>query len=175
VPRSSAPDILDEIFAGDIAARKSLEKASNGFEHGYMASGDVVDLVDTVLERSFGQIRSALITACGIASTESQALLSPDYTEPRTLLPTLNVVKGELSRVDPDLPTAELPVGAVDLRWRGGEPVVTEVGGEAQIEYAWNIEALDMPPNTQFRAIAQGLRAAYVKPVPPTHQASDQN
>jgi hypothetical protein len=166
-PDKLRSQFMDEIFSGHNDVRESLEKASNGFEHGYMASGNVVDLVDPVLEPAFGLVRAALIEHCGVNHEVRDVLLSDRYSEPRTLLPPLNVVEGEISRIDPSALVPDLPVGSIDLRWEGGRPIATKEGEDVQIGFNWSVTLASASENVQFRPLRQGLRAAYVRPVKP--------
>ncbi len=156
---------LREIFNGDEDALVGLERASNGFEHGYMAPGEALSLAEPVLERSFACLRPALLRAAGVDDASVDRLLSQRYDEPRSLVPTLNVVRGELSLIDSEHPRPELDVGAIDLSWTGGQPTVVEsTGGEAQISFQWDVKVTNLPDNVQLKVTGQGMRAAYVKP-----------
>jgi hypothetical protein len=69
---------LAEIFQGEEEALNSLKRASNGFEHGYMATGAVRGLMEPILERSLTCVRSALVRASGVdEETVKSCCLTP--------------------------------------------------------------------------------------------------
>jgi hypothetical protein len=155
---------LSEIFNGDEEALTNLERASSGFEHGYMATHSVHGLMEPVSERSLACIRSALIRASGVDDAVVK-LLSDDYSEPRPLIPTLHVLEGELLRSDPSVPIKEdLPWGMIDLKWKGGKPVASEKDEDVQYAFNWEIEISNLPDNTSLRPTRHGLRAGYITP-----------
>ncbi len=154
---------LKEAFHGDEDALTALEKASNGFEHGYMAIGDVMGLLEPVLERCFGHVRRALINALGVDEFMTTKLLGGEYAEPRGLVPPLIVVKGELRRKDATKPAPELDVMAIELEWAPLESTpVKGKGGKVNVELSNDVKAVNLPENVMLSIDARGIRAAHL-------------
>lgn len=161
--------ILIEIFNGDKDVLEALEEASNGFEHGYMATSSVRERMEPVLEDALRAVRAALIRAAGVGEETVTALLCEDYDEPRPLVPPLYLLEGTLSRTDPSVPASEdLPWGAIDLKWANLEPRTAEVDGEVVFVFQPEIEISNLPENVSLTTKRSGLQASYVtaRPAP---------
>jgi hypothetical protein len=50
----------------DEEAFEAMQKASNGFEHGYLGVDEVRGLLNPVLERSMEHVRRALVATAGV-------------------------------------------------------------------------------------------------------------
>jgi hypothetical protein len=166
--QATGPDQLrgrilrDEVFAGDDAAWGALREASDGFEHGYMAVDQVRRSMEAVLERGFGLVRRALIDASDPDLEAKETLLSHDYDQPRGLVPAIHIVRGTISRKDPDQPPAEMGL-ELDLEWRSTEIVASRTeSGKLRLEMPSNIEVTGLPANTQLRVEGAGIRAAHI-------------
>lgn len=166
----NSPDALrwqylsDEIFAADADARKAMDEASNGFEHGYMAVDQVRGLLEPVLERSMGHVRRGLIAASGVTAELESRLLADKFTEPRGLVPEISFVRGRLMREDSTLPPPPMGGGDVEFEWGTLVPVATRTpGGDVNISFTWQVSPT-LPPNTTLELSGFGMRAAYMKP-----------
>jgi len=158
--------ILVEIFDGDEDVLEGLEQASNGFEHGYMATSSARERMEPVLEDALRTVRAALIRAAGVGEETVTALLSGDYAEPRPLVPPLHILEGTLSRTDLSVPANEdLPWGVIDLRWSNLEPRTAEVDGEVAFVFRPEIEISNLPENVSLTTKRFGLQARYVTAV----------
>jgi hypothetical protein len=156
----------DEIFAGDGAALDAMQNASNGFEHGYMKTPDVLGLIDSALERSMTAVRRALIGASGLADDAADTLLGGYYAEPRGIVPPIHVIRGEIARVDAALPADPT---SLDIDYPRPRAVVTSGAGESlEVELPSIITATHIPDNVQLRNLVPGLRAAYHTKVAPS-------
>ena len=159
--------ILVEIFGGREDILRALEAASNGFEHGYMATSSVRERMEPVLDDALACVREALIRAAGVDDKTVSALLCDDYSEPRPLIPELHLLEGSLSRTDDAAGSSDedLAWGVIDLTWRNVSTVATEREGE--IHYAFNaeVEVSKLPENVSLETRRYGLRAAYISPV----------
>lgn len=141
-----------------------MEAASNGFEHGYMTVGEVRGLLEPVLERSMRLVRRALIIEARVSASTRDRLVIEEYAEPRGLVPEIALVRGELARIDPDVPPPAMHGGDVELEWNTATPVATRSeDGEVEISFTYEITYSKLPPNTNGRASGFGMRAAYVK------------
>jgi hypothetical protein len=156
--------LRDEIFDGDEEAFEAVEKASNGFEHGYMAVDEVRGLLEPVLERSMGHLRRAVIAASGIEPEFERRLLADNYAEPRGLVPAIPVVFGQLSCQDPAQPLPLMAGAVVELEWNTPVPIATRTAaGDVNLSFPWTITA-KLPPNAKLDVSRFGLRAAYLQP-----------
>jgi hypothetical protein len=159
--------LKDEVFGGDQEAFDGLHAASNGFEHGYMTLDGVRGLMAPVLERSFGYIRRALISATGVDDESARRLLAERYAETRALVPAIFYVQGELSREDPALPPPVMGGAPIELEWKiSGPDAVTQPDGEVNITFVPNVTCTTLPDNTQLGISVSGIRAANIKPSP---------
>jgi len=156
--------LTDEIFGTDNDAFEATEAASNGFEHGYMAVGDVRGLLEPVLERSMGLVRRALITEAGLPDAARDRLLADEYEEPRGLVPMIAFVRGKLERVDAQLPAPEMPGADIELEWSNDRPIAERSeDGEVSISFPFEITYAKLPENTHVRSDGFGMRAAHFK------------
>lgn len=156
--------LVEEIFGGDEQPLAAMESASDGFEHGYMAVDDVRGLLEPVLERSMGYVRTALIKESGLHVSMQNRLLATDSEEPRGLVPNFSFVRGRLLREDPAQPPPRMDGAAVEFEWSTDPPVATRtVDGEVSITFSVNASPTKLPPNTKLELSGAGMRAAYVK------------
>jgi hypothetical protein len=154
--------LREEVFAGDLEALEAVRAASDGFEHGYMATTGVRDLMDKVLERSMTAVRAALVRASGVGDDVQSILLSNEYTEPRGLVPAIHFVTGELAMKD----TTKAPpdLGPLELDYPRPAPVARRTTeGKVEIDLPTTLTALHLPDNVEIRVQGGGLRAAHVK------------
>lgn len=157
--------LRNDIFGGDGAALEAMQKASDGFEHGFMSVEDVRGLVESVLEQSMGHVRRALIEASGLDPALRERLLADRYKEPRGLVPAIRFARGELSRQDPSSPPPVMEGAPVEVEWD-----VKQVGvshdSEGKVNIAWQtrVTATKLPENTTLGVHSFGMRAAHVTP-----------
>jgi hypothetical protein len=158
--------LRNDIFAGDQSALDGLYEASNGFEHGYMTMDDVRGLVEPVLERSFGIIRTALIAATGLAPGPAARLSVAAFDKPRTLAPPIFFTTGSLSRIDESIAAEPLGGAAVDVEWKLLAPVASvDATGEVVVSFPREMTIRSLPPNTKLEVTGYGMRASNVSPV----------
>jgi hypothetical protein len=156
--------LSQEIFDGDSKAFQAMKEASNGFEHGYMAVDQVRGLLQPVLERSMGHVRRALITASGVEQEAADRLLSDTYATPRGLVPVIMMVRGQLSRQDPDKQPQTMEGAPVELEWSPSPPAVTKTAdGEVHISFTDQATVKKLPSNVRLELSGFGIRAAHVK------------
>ncbi|MGI8496617.1 MAG: hypothetical protein ACR2OG_03410 [Gemmatimonadaceae bacterium] len=152
-----------DIFGGDEAALDAMEQASNGFEHGYMGIAEVRGLMESVLARSMGHVRKALITTASPTPNTTRELLSDEYAEPLGLVPVLQVLQGHLRRTDPDLSPPVMDSPAVELDWPPGPIEAARTpDGNLQVKMPATITVALLPPNTTVDIEGVGIRAAAV-------------
>jgi hypothetical protein len=162
--------LRDAIFAGDSAAFAALEKASNGFEHGYMEIADIVGLLEPVVETCFAHVRRALLSALGVEEPWMKRLLTADYEEPRGLVQALVLVTGKLRRQDPTQPLPEIGGMAVELDWGPlNLKPVPGIAGKVNIELSPTITLRKLPDNASLDITGYAMRAAHVSKAPEQH------
>lgn len=156
--------LREEIFGGDTEALENLSKASNGFEHGYMAFNEIRGLMDAILQRSMGHTRRALLAAAGVPASGQARLLAEAFEEPRALVPAVKVVRGELSLRDPEGAAPAMDGGSVELeipptRITGGQ---RDASGEIRFQVPTDVKVVQLPENVQITFTSAGMRAAHV-------------
>jgi hypothetical protein len=168
--------LRDTVFAGDLTALAALEKASNGFEHGYMEIADIVGLLEPIVESCFAHVRRALLAALGVEEPWIKRLLSTDYKEPRGLVQALVLVTGKLRRQDPTQPPPEMGGMAIELDWGPlNLKPVPGIAGKVNIELSPTITARKVPDNASLDITGYAMRAAHVSKAAENddHQSSD--
>lgn len=154
----------EEVFRSDTAALEAMETASNGFEHGYMAIHEARGLMVRVLERAMVHVRRALIETAGVDMTTQQALLANPYSEPRGLVPVLQILQGQLRRQDTAQPLPAMNSPAVELSWPAVPIEVEEdTGPDLTLKLPSNITVTLLPENTTLDINGTGLRASAIK------------
>lgn len=157
--------LREEVFHDDAAALEALKEASDGFEHGYMAVADIRGRQEPVLERAFGCLRRALVRAAGVADAMSDRLLGDVYDVPRSLVPAVTVVTGEVARIDENQPVPDLPIGGIELAWHVPAPLASRrADGEVEITLQPEVKVVALPENTKLSLSGFGMRVAHVLP-----------
>lgn len=89
--------------------------------------------------------------------------MGDDYTEPRGLVPVLQIVKGELRLKDPSQPLPTMDSPAVELRWPASPiELVPGSGPVLELKMPSNITVERLPPNTVLEINGTGLRASAI-------------
>ena len=124
----------EEMFAGDEAALKALEEASNGFEHSFMPLPEVRALTEPFLAPAARRVRHALISVVGLSPDDEAALLAPEFDTPWPLLPPMHFMRGELLVSDPSL--GAVPVEEpIEVAWEEMGPAQIEGTPEGKFNY----------------------------------------
>jgi hypothetical protein len=154
--------LREEVFAGDLEALEAVRAASDGFEHGYMATTGVRDLMD----KGSGALddRGPSGTGPRLRRWRRRPVDPPsnEYTEPRGLVPAIHFVTGELAMKDRTKAPPDL--GPLELDYPRPAPVARRTTeGKVEIDLPTTLTALHLPDNVEIRVQGGGLRAAHVK------------
>jgi len=161
--------LLDHVFAGDSEAREALEVASNGFEHGYMSVSDVRASLVPVLDRAIGLLRRTLIKEAGVEREVELTLLGERYEEPRSLVPQMYAVLGQLALQDSSMPVPSPIPQVADLELYVPLPVphVRELqGGQLMFDFTITHEELRVPPNVELKNLTRQVRIGKLRTDP---------
>lgn len=156
--------LRDDVFAGDQTAYKAMVKASSGFEHGYMSIEKTRHHFASAIELSFDLVRRALITATGVSQEHANVLLGPDYSEPRSLVPVMRVVRGTMELKDAAQPVDELDGGAFDLEWESNvvDKAAKKPDGSVDLTFSPKITVGHIDDRLKLNISSTGIRAANV-------------
>jgi hypothetical protein len=154
----------DRIFDGDEDALRAIERASHGFEHGHMRLQEVLALIKgPELERSLAHIRRALIEFAGLDAASQAVLAGPDFETPRSLVPPIRGLTGQIRTTDPQHPP-QLDSGAVEIEWSTGPPIVErQSDGDVRISFPTTSTLARVPTGVEVELSGHVLRAAHVK------------
>ena len=154
----------DKIFNGDEDALKAIERASHGFEHGYMRLQEAHALIKgPELERSLAHLRRALIDFADLDAASQAVLVGPDFETPRSLVPPIRALTGQIRATDPQHPP-QLDSGAIEIEWSTGPPrVERQSEREVRISFPTNCTLARVPPGVEVELSGTALRAAHVK------------
>jgi hypothetical protein len=156
--------LVTDVFGGDDAAYDAMKKASDGFEHGYMAVDQVRGLLDPVLEHSMSCVRAGLILESGVAADARERLLVSGYDEPRGLVPFITFLRGHVRRQDPNAPPPAMDGAAIELEWSSPVFKATRTDtGEVELSLTQEAKPTKLPPNTTLDLFEAAWRAADMK------------
>jgi hypothetical protein len=152
------------IFPNDHEALDALEKASDGFEHGYMTIPDVRALIEPVLERAARHVRRALISSTGMPKDGEKELLAADYDEPRAMGPLIQVLRGRLEVRDPSAAPDEIE-DAVEVSWepQGARHVERDEKGKLAVTGTVTATAQGLPPGVRLSVDRRGVRGQGIR------------
>src|SRR3984885_3961984 len=91
---------LRDIYRGDKQLARSVERTSNGFEHGFADLSDARDQGQTVHARAAAHLRAAIIEASGLTRKHRQCLRGAGYAVPMPLFANEYVYVGTLRGVN---------------------------------------------------------------------------
>jgi hypothetical protein len=141
------------LFEGDEECHQRAKKASDGFEHGFLAFPDIWSRALGSYERTAGYLRSAIIRLADVPDDARRRLLNPPYNRPFEVTPISRHLRGHLVGDAEDLAQEGQPHPII--RWESSIKILKRApSGEYQIEVKDQFTEM-LGEGVEFRPISQ--------------------
>lgn len=124
------------IFKGDGALHDEVNDISNSFEHGFVATPELLSRATVVRNGAAGYLRSAILRSSGIDSATENLLLAQPYSVPQPMYPITAALRGKIRSDTGDwaAPSEQYPL----IEW---EPVISSAERIGSSQLRMNLEA----------------------------------